>query len=112
MAFMDINPATEGHVLVVTRAHVADLWEISEDEAQRVMTAAVRVAGMIRRALNPDGINLVHATGAVAFQTVFHFHVHLVPRTVGDAVKLPWIPRPGDPARIAEVAAAIGAHPR
>jgi histidine triad (HIT) family protein len=111
IAFMDINPATDGHCLVIPRTHVKDLWEIDEDEASNVMRAAVRVAGMIRSALEPDGINLVQATGAVAFQTVFHYHLHLVPRTVGDRVKLPWIPEPGDPARIEEIAALIRGVP-
>ena len=84
VAFMDINPATDGHCLVIPRAHVKDLWEIGEEEAAKVMRAAVRVAGMIRSSLEPAGINILHATGAVAFQTVFHFHLHLVPRVSAD----------------------------
>jgi histidine triad (HIT) family protein len=107
IAFMDINPATDGHVLVVPRRHVKDVWEIGLEEAAHVMEAAVRVAAMIKTALEPEGMNILHATGAVAFQTVFHFHLHLVPRTRGDSIKLPWIPRPGDRSRIAEVAARI-----
>lgn len=107
IAFMDINPATDGHVLVIPRLHVKDLWEIGEEEARHVTTATVRVAHMIRDGLQPDGINILHATGAVAFQTVFHFHFHLVPRRQGDIIKLPWIPRPGDPGRIEEMAALI-----
>ncbi|MCA1831701.1 MAG: HIT family protein [Actinomycetota bacterium] len=109
IAFMDINPATDGHVLVVPRRHVKDLWEIGERDAGQVMEASVRVAAMIKRALEPDGMNILHATGAVAFQTVFHFHLHLVPRTRGDSIKLPWIPRPGEPSRIAAVAERITA---
>jgi histidine triad (HIT) family protein len=109
---MDINPATDGHTLVVPRTHVVDLWEISPVEASRVMETAVRVASMIRRALRPEGINILHATGAVAFQTVFHFHLHLVPRTSGDGIRLPWIPRAGDSARIAGTARAIVAEGR
>lgn len=107
VAFMDINPATEGHTLVVPRAHIRDLWEIGEEAAAEVMRAAVRVAGHIREALTPDGINLMHATGAAAFQTVFHFHLHLVPRTWKDPIKLPWVPRPGNRTIIAGIAERI-----
>jgi len=111
IAFMDINPATDGHCLVIPRKHVKDLWEIDVQTAANTMRAAVRVAEMIRSSLDPDGINILHATGAVAFQTVFHFHLHLVPRTHGDSIKLPWIPTPGDPDRIAEMAALIKGVP-
>ena len=111
IAFMDINPATDGHVLVIPRRHVKDLWEIGEDDAHSVMSATLTVSHMIRDALRPDGMNILHATGAVAFQTVFHFHLHLVPRFKGDPLKLPWIPRPGDPARIEELAALIRGIP-
>lgn len=111
IAFMDINPATDGHSLVIPRAHVKDLWEISEEEASRVMTATVRVAAQIRDALQPDGVNVMHATGAAAFQTVFHFHLHVVPRYYHDPLKLPWVPRPGDRTKIAEVAAKIVSAP-
>ncbi|MHB8513559.1 MAG: HIT family protein [Actinomycetota bacterium] len=90
IAFLDINPAVEGHTLVIPRKHARDLWEISEDEAAATMIASVRVAGQLRRALKPAGINIVHATGAVAFQSVFHFHLHLIPRNAGDPIKPPW----------------------
>jgi histidine triad (HIT) family protein len=109
VAFMDINPATDGHTLVIPRTHVRDLWEISETEAARVMEASVRVAALMQRALAPDGMNILHATGAVAFQSVFHFHLHLIPRYVGDPIRLPWVPRPGDRSKIAEMAGKIRA---
>jgi histidine triad (HIT) family protein len=109
IGFMDINPALDGHTLVVPRAHTPDLWEIAEDEARNVMTAAVRVAAKIRSSLAPDGINIMHATGAVAFQSVFHFHLHLIPRYVGDPIRLPFVPRPGDRTKIAAIAEKIRA---
>lgn len=111
VAFMDINPMTEGHTLVIPRAHAPDLWSIGEDDASCVMRTAVRVAGMIRSALEPEGINMLQATGAVAFQTVFHFHVHLVPRNSGDGVRVAFPRAPGDPARLEEVAALIRGVP-
>jgi histidine triad (HIT) family protein len=107
VAFMDINPATDGHALVVPRAHTQSLWTIDEEEAQNVMCAALRVAHLQRAALSPDGINILHATGAAAFQTVFHFHLHVIPRYLGDPIRLPWMPRPGDRSKIATVAELI-----
>lgn len=109
VAFMDVNPATDGHALVVPRRHARDLWDIEEGEAEKVMAAAVRVADQIKRSLAPDGLNILHASGWAAFQTVFHFHLHLVPRYRGDPIRLPWVPRPGDRTRIAEIAEKIRA---
>jgi histidine triad (HIT) family protein len=90
IAIMDIHPATTSHVLVVPKNHSPDLWHVSRHDAQRAMTASVHVARMIREALHPDGINLLHATGSAAWQTVFHFHLHLVPRYEGDGLVPPW----------------------
>lgn len=107
IAFMDINPATDGHALVIPRTHVRDLFDIGEERASAVMAATVRLAERIKRALRPDGMNVMHATGAAAFQTVFHFHLHVIPRYFNDPLKLPWVPRPGDRTKIAEMAAKI-----
>ena len=107
IAFMDINPATDGHALVIPRQHVRDLFDIGEERAAGVMAATVRVAERIKRTLKPDGMNVMHATGAAAFQTVFHFHLHVIPRYFNDPIKLPWVPRPGDRTKIAEMAAKI-----
>jgi histidine triad (HIT) family protein len=90
VAIMDIHPAATGHVLVIPKHHSPDLWHIQPADAAKTMAASVQVAGMIRRALDPDGINLVHATGRAAWQTVFHFHLHLVPRREGDGLVPPW----------------------
>jgi histidine triad (HIT) family protein len=90
VAVMDINPATTGHVIIIPKSHSSDLWHISTEDAQRVMAASVQVAHMIHEALRPDGMNLVHATGPAAWQTVFHFHMHLVPRYEGDGLVPPW----------------------
>lgn len=107
VAFMDINPATDGHALVVPRTHARDLWDIGEEQAREVMASTVRLAGIIKRALSPDGLNILHASGWAAFQTVFHFHLHLIPRYQGDPIRLPWVPRPGDRTKIAAVAEKI-----
>jgi histidine triad (HIT) family protein len=90
VVIMDIYPAATGHVLVIPRRHSPDLWHIQPADAAKVMAASVEVAHMIRRALDPDGINLVPATGRAAWQSVFHFHLHLVPRREGDGMVPPW----------------------
>ncbi len=104
VAFMDINPATRGHALVVPRRHSADLMEVSDEDLTHTMLAARRLAGRIRDTLEPDGLNILNSCGSVAWQTVFHFHVHVIPRYADDPLKLPWVPGPGDADEIAAVA--------
>ena len=100
-AFMDINPATRGHALVIPRGHARDLHEISAEDLQAVAAAAQRLAGRMRERLGADGVNLINSCGSAAWQTVFHFHMHVVPRYVGDPLELPWVPAPGDKDEIA-----------
>jgi histidine triad (HIT) family protein len=107
LAFMDINPATRGHALVIPRNHVEDLLEIEPDELTAVMLAAQRLAVRVSERLGADGVNLINSCGNAAWQTVFHFHVHVIPRYVGDPLRLPWVPGPGDPDEIAAAAAAL-----
>jgi histidine triad (HIT) family protein len=109
VAFMDINPATRGHALVVPREHSADLMEISDADLEHTAVAARRVAQKMEAALEPDGFNLINACRPAAWQTVFHFHIHVIPRYDDDPLKLPWIPRGSDPETIAAVAARIRA---
>jgi histidine triad (HIT) family protein len=104
VAFMDINPATRGHALVVPRRHSADLMEISDEDLERTTLAARRLARRIGEVLEPDGFNLLNSCGSAAWQTVFHFHIHVIPRYQDDPLKLPWEPGPGDEDEIAGVA--------
>jgi histidine triad (HIT) family protein len=104
VAFMDINPATRGHALVVARRHSADLMEVSDEDLAYTMLAARRLARRIRDTLEPDGFNILNSCGSAAWQTVFHFHLHVIPRYAGDPLKLPWVPGPGDADEIAAVA--------
>jgi len=110
MAFMDINPATTGHVLVIPRRHIRDLLEIDEDSAAAVMRSVVRVARAMREAVQPDGLNLVQASGRAAFQSVFHFHMHVIPRWRDDGLKPPWRSIPGDTGAIRATASRIRDH--
>ncbi|MDP9227786.1 MAG: HIT family protein [Actinomycetota bacterium] len=107
LAFMDINPATRGHALVIPRAHSADLMEVDPEDLSATMLAAQRLARRMQEALNPDGFNILNACGAAAWQTVFHFHLHVIPRYEDDPLKLPWVPGPGDSDEIAAVAAKL-----
>jgi histidine triad (HIT) family protein len=107
VAFMDINPATPGHALVVPREHSADLLEIGPEDLTATALAAQRLARRMKDVLEADGVNLINACGAAAWQTVFHFHIHVVPRYEDDPLKLPWIPAPGDSDEIAAVAALM-----
>jgi histidine triad (HIT) family protein len=107
VAFMDINPATRGHALVVPRAHSKDLIEIDDADLTATNTAARRLAKMMDDALEPAGFNILNCCRPAAWQTVFHFHVHVIPRYDDDPLKLPWIPRGAEPAEIAAVAKTI-----
>jgi histidine triad (HIT) family protein len=107
VAFMDINPATPGHALVVPREHSGDLMGVSDADLERTMVAARRLARKMETALEPAGYNILNACRPAAWQTVFHFHLHVIPRYEDDPLKLPWIPRGAEPDSIAAVAERI-----
>jgi histidine triad (HIT) family protein len=106
MAFMDIRPATPGHVLVVPARHSRDLSDLPTEDAEAVMRSAVDVARRAVTSLGAAGVNLIVASGAAAWQTVCHFHLHVVPRYEGDGLTPPWSPdQPSaDPSDLADVA--------
>jgi histidine triad (HIT) family protein len=104
VAFMDINPATRGHVLVVPREHSKDLLTIDPDDLAAVAKTAQRVAATMPDRLGADGVNLLNSCGRDAWQTVFHFHIHVIPRYAADPLRLPWMPEPGDRDEIAAAA--------
>jgi histidine triad (HIT) family protein len=104
IAFMDIAPATRGHALVIPRAHTPDLLSVDPDDLRAVALASQRLAARAKQRLAADGVNLVNSCGAIAWQTIFHFHVHVIPRYEGDPLRLPWVPTPGDPDEIAAAA--------
>jgi histidine triad (HIT) family protein len=104
---MDINPATRGHAVVITRTHAENLSEVTDDDALAAMQSARRVVDRMRATLQPAGFNILHNIGRAAWQSIFHFHVHVVPRYEDDPLELPWIPAPADPAELARVADEI-----
>jgi histidine triad (HIT) family protein len=107
IAFMDINPATRGHALVIPRAHARDLYAVDPEDLAAVAVAAQRLATRARDNLGADGVNLLNSNGPAAWQTVFHFHVHVIPRYEGDPLRLPWVPGPGDMDEITAAAAQL-----
>jgi histidine triad (HIT) family protein len=110
ISFMDISPATRGHALVIPREHSADLLSIDAEDLAAVGLAAQRLATRAKQRLGADGVNLLNSCGAVAFQSVFHFHMHVIPRYEADPLRLPWVPTPGDSAEIAAVAQELGSE--
>ena len=109
IAFMDISPATRGHALVIPRAHSADLIEVPAQDLAAVSAASQRLARRMKERLEADGVNLLNSCGAAAWQTVFHFHMHVIPRYANDPLRLPWHPTPGDGEEIAAAAALLRA---
>lgn len=107
IAFMDINPWTRGHALVIPRNHAADLLEIEERDLASTAVAARRLAQRMKERLGCDGVNLLNSCGSAAWQTVFHFHVHVIPRYSGDPLRLPGAPMQAGRDELAAVAAEL-----
>jgi histidine triad (HIT) family protein len=109
VAVMDINPWTRGHAVVIPRKHAENLFEIEDAELEHVAVAAKRLATKMRDTLGCDGVNLLQSNGRAAWQTIFHLHVHVIPRYDGDPLELPTRPQPAKPEELAEVAEEIRA---
>ncbi len=108
LAFMDIFPVSDGHTLVITKTHAADIFAASEAALTAVAASARRIAHALRSVLTPDGLMVFQLNGAAAMQTVFHYHMHLLPRRAGDTLAL-HTRVPGDPLRLAALAAQLRA---
>jgi histidine triad (HIT) family protein len=107
VSFMDISPATRGHALVIPKTHAVNLLEIEPEDLTAVALAAQQLAKRIPERLGAAGVNLINSCGSAAWQTVFHFHLHVIPRYADDPLKLPWTPAPGDAGEIADAASAL-----
>ena len=107
VAFMDINPWTRGHALVVPRNHSRNLYEAPEEDLRNAASAAKRLALLMRDRLRCDGIDLLNACEPAAWQTVFHLHIHVIPRYEDDPLQLPVRPQPAEPAELADVASDL-----
>jgi histidine triad (HIT) family protein len=109
LAFLDINPVNAGHALVIPKQHAANLFESADADLAAVMATIRRVATAVEKTVKPDGINLLQANGPGAAQSVFHFHMHIIPRVQGDDLKMNWGLKPGDKAALAALAEKIRA---
>jgi histidine triad (HIT) family protein len=107
LAFMDISPAGRGHTLVIAKQEFADLWSIPEQTLFAVTRTVQRVALGLRDALKPDGLNIIQNNGAASGQTVFHYHVHLIPRWAGDDALHLWKPQQADQDELRALAEQI-----
>lgn len=108
-AFLDINPASRGHTLVIPKSEFPDLFSAPPDILAAVARTTQLVAQALRAALKPDGLNIVQNNGKAAGQEIFHYHVHLIPRWEGDSALGLWRPHPADKASLAATAEAIRA---
>lgn len=111
MAFMDIGSVNPGHLLVACKPHVDNVYGLDDALASAVFRTCARVARALREVLGPEGLSVYQANGPAAGQTVFHFHMHLVPRHAGDAMALAWPVRNPPRAELDELAARLKAAP-
>jgi histidine triad (HIT) family protein len=107
LAFMDLGQVNPGHVLVATKAHAENVFELDDAQASAVFRAAARVARAVRDAFEPPGVTLFQANGKAALQTVFHFHMHVLPRWERDGMALAWPTKNPPREKLEEYAAKI-----
>jgi histidine triad (HIT) family protein len=107
VAFMDLNPWTRGHALVIPRHHSRNLYEVPEEDLRHTASAAKRLALAMRERLGCDGVNLLNACEPAAWQTVFHFHIHVIPRYSDDPLRLPVHPEQASREELGAVAAEL-----
>jgi histidine triad (HIT) family protein len=107
VAFMDINPWTRGHALVIPRNHSRNLYEVPEDDMAQTLSAAKRLAIRMRDRLGCDGVNLLNSCEQAAWQTIFHFHVHVIPRYDDDPLSLPTRPQQAEQEDLARIAGEL-----
>jgi histidine triad (HIT) family protein len=103
LAIMDINPINSGHCLVISKAHAPTLWDADPVDLKAAITAAQKVAVALKAAVKPDGLNMLQANGPAAFQSVPHYHLHLIPRWNNDGKGFDWSLVPGDRGQIQAV---------
>jgi histidine triad (HIT) family protein len=107
LAFMDAGQVNPGHVLVAAKGHAENLYELNDAQAGALLRTAARVARAIRDAYQPQGLSVYQANGRAAWQTVFHYHMHLIPRYEGDGMALSWPAKNPPREKLVEYAAAI-----
>ena len=104
---LDLGPASKGHALILPKAHAADIYELPDETAGKAMILAKHMAARLRDGLNCDGFNIVQNNGEIAGQTVFHFHMHIIPRYEGGPSMVTWEPHTADSEKLAQIAEKI-----
>jgi histidine triad (HIT) family protein len=99
----DASPASKGHVLIIPKQHFDNVYSLDDDTAAHIFQVAVKVAGTLKDVLNLEGLNIVQNNGEIAGQTVFHFHMHIIPRYKGDTVNVGWKPGELDEATVKQI---------
>ena len=99
----DASPATKGHVLILPKEHAANVFELSEETASKVFVLAKKIATVLKEVTGCEGVNILQNNGEIAGQTVFHFHMHIIPRIKGDTVNVGWVPGTADSDTIASI---------
>lgn len=104
-AILDVNPAARGHVIIIPKKHASNIYELEDEDAAKVFPIAKKIAFALQKTYGCDGVNVLQNNGEAAGQTVFHLHVHVVPRYYGDDVQIMW--EPGDTPDLDKVANEI-----
>lgn len=104
---LDVNPANKGHALIIPKEHFDNIYRMDAETAAKIFTIATEVAKAQKAELNPDGLNILQNNGEAAGQTVFHFHMHLVPRYIKDNVTMTWIPGKADTEELSALSKAL-----
>lgn len=107
-AILDLNPAAKGHTLILPKKHAANLFELPDETAGKAMVLAKKIASTLQEGLRADGVNVLQNNGEAAGQTVFHFHMHVIPRKQGDTVNMTWEPGELSESDKAEVLGLFG----
>lgn len=107
---LDLSPASKGHALILPKKHMANIYEMDDTTAEKVFVLASRIAKAMKTALNCDGLNIVQNNGEIAGQTVFHFHMHIIPRYINDGQSITWIPGTSEAGERDAVAKLIAAE--
>lgn len=104
-AILDVNPAARGHVIIIPKKHAANIFELDDEDGAKIFPIAKKIAAALMKTYHCDGVNILQNNGEAAGQTVFHLHVHVVPRFYGDGVNIMW--KPGETPNLQEVADEI-----
>lgn len=104
---LDLSPATKGHALILPKKHMANIFEMDEETAEKIFVLASRISKAMKESLNCDGLNIIQNNGEVAGQTVFHFHMHIIPRYNDDGQHINWVPGTSEAAERDAIAQQI-----